>query len=151
MPALMLSSSTSTTSSSRTRMSSSTSGIGKRPATPSAMVSAVSVFTTAPARHDSARAGAPAGVRARVGFRARAGPPRQRQRRRAGRLDADPLDVWGDRLRDAADAAGHGAAAERDEQHVDALRRLFEQLQPDGPRAVAREQLQAVFDEVGAV
>src|SRR5215218_9174930 len=59
MPALMDSSPTRTTSSSTTSRSSSTWGIGQRPATPSAIVSMRSVWTTAPCRHDSAIAGAP--------------------------------------------------------------------------------------------
>src|SRR5205807_633475 len=57
MPAMIDSSRTSTTSSSTTSRSSRTSGIGQRPATPSAIVSMLSVWTTVPRRQDNAIAG----------------------------------------------------------------------------------------------
>ena len=126
MPALIESSRTSITSSSTTSRSSSTSGIGQRPATPSAIVSMRSVSTTVPLT------------------------PRQRHRGRADGLDADHLHVLGERARDVGDAAGHRSAAERHEHDVE-LRIVADELEADRGGALAGRQVQAVLDQVGAV
>ena len=126
MPALIESSRTSTTSSSTTSRSSSTSGIGQRPATPSAIVSMRSVSTT---------------VRA---------PPRQCHRRRADGLDPDHLDVLGERAHDVAHAAGHRSAAESDEHDVEP-RIVPDELEADGGGSLAGREVQAVLDQMGAI
>ena len=122
IPAMMLCSSTSGTWSATARRSSRTAGIGRRPATPSAIVATRSVSTRAFALHDKAIAG------------------------RASWLHADDLDRRGEAFEDVPHARRHGAAAKSDEDRIGADAALDE-FEADRPGPLAGIEVLAVLDE----
>lgn len=105
--------------------SSNTSGIGQRPATPSAIVSIA------------------------VGLDHCSLTPRQCHRRRTDRLDSDHLDPFGERPDGEAHAAGHRAPTDRHEHDVE-LRIVSHELEADGGGTLAGRQIQAVLNQIGA-
>src|SRR4051794_6857210 len=125
MPAMIDASWISTASSAMTRRSSRTSGIGYRPATPSAMVFVESVVTTRRSCQERVSAG-------------------------ALRLDADHLDSRRQRLQHMTHTGCQGAAAKSNQYGVERWRRVNE-LESDGRRALARLDVQAVFEEPNSV
>lgn len=125
IPAMIDASCTRTASSATRRRSSRTAGMGRRPATPSAMVSVESVVTTRRSRHERC------------------------QRRCAQRLDADHLDLGCQRLQRMTHAGGQRPAAESDQDGVERLCGV-RQFQADGRRALTGLDVRTVFDQPDA-